>query len=65
MNDLYWYAKWCTIGFTVGFFIGYGVDIMDNIIAEVVGWSTLTAIVIAAHKGVFWLMTNNILEYFI
>jgi len=25
MNDLYWYAKWCTIGFTVGFFIGYGV----------------------------------------
>ena len=38
---------------------------MDTIIAEVVGWSTLTAIVIAAHKGVFWLMTNNILEYFI
>ena len=25
MNDLYWYTKWCTIGFTVGFFIGYGV----------------------------------------
>ncbi len=40
-------------------------DNMADIIAEVVGWSTLTALVIAAHKGVFWLMTNNILEYFI
>ena len=40
-------------------------DNVDNIIAEVVGWSTLTAFVIAVHKGVFWLMTNNILEYFI
>jgi len=38
---------------------------MDTLIAEIVGWSTLTAIVIAVHKGVFWLMTNNILEYFI
>ena len=37
---------------------------MADIIAEVVGWSVLTALVIAAHKGVFWLMTNNILEYF-
>jgi hypothetical protein len=36
---------------------------MADIIVEVVGWSTLTALVIAAHKGVFWLMTNNILEY--
>ncbi len=65
MNDLYWYAKWCTIGFTVGFFPRLRGDNMANIIAEVVGWSTLTALVIAAHKGVFWLMTNNILEYFI
>jgi len=39
-------------------------DNMADIIAEVVGWSVLTALVIAAHKGVFWLMTNNILEYF-
>jgi hypothetical protein len=38
---------------------------MADIIAEVVGWSVLTALVIAAHKGVFWLMTNNILEFFI
>jgi len=38
---------------------------MADIIAEVVGWSTLTALVIVAHKGVFWLMTNNILEFFI
>ena len=38
---------------------------MDNIIVETVGWSVLTALVIAAHKGVFWLMTNNILEFFI
>ena len=38
---------------------------MDTMIAEIAGWSTLTAVVIAAHRGVFWLMTNNILEYFI
>lgn len=38
---------------------------MADIIAEVVGWSVLTALVIAAHRGVFWLMTNNILEFFI
>jgi hypothetical protein len=48
-----------------GFLYRLWSSIMDNIIAEVVGWSVLTALVIAAHKGVFWLMTNNILEYFI
>ena len=51
--------------FHCGFLYRLRGDIVDNIIAEVVGWSTLTALVIAVHKGVFWLMTNNILEYFI
>ena len=50
--------------FHCGIFSRLRGNIMADIIAEVVGWSVLTALVIAAHKGVFWLMTNNILEYF-
>ena len=51
--------------FHCGFFSRLRGNDMADIIAEVVGWSVLTALVIAAHKGVFWLMTNNILEFFI
>jgi len=35
---------------------------MAPIMIDALGWSVLTAIVIAVHKGVFWMMTNNILE---